>query len=1112
MRPLSLTVSGLHSYREPVTIDFEDLGRFGLFGIFGRIGSGKSTLLDAITLALYGLVDRVATRARRGLVHLGADRCEVRFRFAIDTYSGSETWEVHRAYRNQDGVAVRVASRLVRRDGERAIVVAEKERDVNQAVSEVVGLGPEDVTRAVVLPQGRFVQLLHLKGPERRQMLSRLFRLQAYGEGLRVRVRDRHAAVVTERAAVEGELAGLGDASPGAVQQARVAAGRAERSAIEVERGLVAIRDRHELAVRLRDHAARLRLAAEAVAAHEAGAAEHAALLARIAEADRVAPWIAPARRYDGAVERARLAREAAVAAAADLGACERAVGEAYAVRDTARLRAETEEPALRDRLRRLHDVARWTRERAELDGKRIAAEAERVSCAGAEIEARAHEAEARARATAAQHARRSLKQKLARVRVSADERDRMVNAARAADALGAARGWLADARAQEAAAKARAEQESSQLERAASDVVAARAADASRASARVDEARGALSIATALLGAAAAERDVSAEILRGAVTALRKAETDLEAARRTSSAAFLAASLAPGLPCPVCGSPHHPAPVEPVVHAGGERFEAVLQAHRVGHERALARHDAALDAHASAQAEQARSAEGLAQAVGARDRAEASPALEQVLVAHAVATAKAEAASAARAQAIALGAQRSAEEGDAWSAFDAARGDLTLFDLPWALVGLDARDRESEQLASAIDDAEHEHAAAITHAEGARATAERAGAHAALWSERRSEAATRVAALDARIAASDGPDEASTAALLAEIANALRSTEEAVRTAEQDRLAASSAAAKTAAEDAAARAEVESLQRELAPILQGGPAALKDGPAALKDGPAAIYALVAAHPGDATVAQWRAACATWAEQRTVLRARLAALSEAEESGDPPDDRSLEQLTQDLAVARTSADRARAEAVAIRTHAADLAGRAERFDALTARVAVLDREHARLDELGALLRGDRFVEYVANDHLADLVARATTHLGVLTSGRYRLAVDDDASFLVHDHDAGGAVRPVHSLSGGESFLTALSLALALSEQMQAGSLRPLGFFFLDEGFGTLDPEALDRVMTALERLRDDRRLIGLISHVPAVRERVPRYLWVTPPAASHGSSIELRDN
>ena len=62
MRPLSLTVSGLHSYRAPVTIDFEELGRFGLFGIFGRIGSGKSTLLDAITLALYGLVDRVATR------------------------------------------------------------------------------------------------------------------------------------------------------------------------------------------------------------------------------------------------------------------------------------------------------------------------------------------------------------------------------------------------------------------------------------------------------------------------------------------------------------------------------------------------------------------------------------------------------------------------------------------------------------------------------------------------------------------------------------------------------------------------------------------------------------------------------------------------------------------------------------------------------------------------------------------------------------------------------------------------------------------------------------------------------------------------------------------
>ena len=77
MRPLKLRLSGLHSYREEVTIDFTALGQFGLFGIFGDIGSGKSTILDGITLALYGVIDRVHGRSRRGIVNHHVDRIDV---------------------------------------------------------------------------------------------------------------------------------------------------------------------------------------------------------------------------------------------------------------------------------------------------------------------------------------------------------------------------------------------------------------------------------------------------------------------------------------------------------------------------------------------------------------------------------------------------------------------------------------------------------------------------------------------------------------------------------------------------------------------------------------------------------------------------------------------------------------------------------------------------------------------------------------------------------------------------------------------------------------------------------------------------------------------------
>ena len=82
-------------------------------------------------------------------------------------------------------------------------------------------------------------------------------------------------------------------------------------------------------------------------------------------------------------------------------------------------------------------------------------------------------------------------------------------------------------------------------------------------------------------------------------------------------------------------------------------------------------------------------------------------------------------------------------------------------------------------------------------------------------------------------------------------------------------------------------------------------------------------------------------------------------------------------------------------------------------------------------------------------------------------------------------------RAPTSLSGGETFLVSLALALALSDTIQLGSA-PLEFFFLDEGFGTLDGELLDSVLTSLEHLRSQHRAIGVITHVGALRERIAR--------------------
>lgn len=92
------------------------------------------------------------------------------------------------------------------------------------------------------------------------------------------------------------------------------------------------------------------------------------------------------------------------------------------------------------------------------------------------------------------------------------------------------------------------------------------------------------------------------------------------------------------------------------------------------------------------------------------------------------------------------------------------------------------------------------------------------------------------------------------------------------------------------------------------------------------------------------------------------------------------------------------------------------------------------------------------------------------------------------------------------MSGGETFLTSLALALALSSQIQLKGSSPLEFFFLDEGFGTLDSELLDTVMTSLENLRSDRLSVGIISHVEELKNRVPIKLIVDPAVPGEGGS------
>jgi exonuclease SbcC len=146
------------------------------------------------------------------------------------------------------------------------------------------------------------------------------------------------------------------------------------------------------------------------------------------------------------------------------------------------------------------------------------------------------------------------------------------------------------------------------------------------------------------------------------------------------------------------------------------------------------------------------------------------------------------------------------------------------------------------------------------------------------------------------------------------------------------------------------------------------------------------------------------------------------------------------------------------------------------------------------------------MDFVATEYLQDVCLSAGKTLLSLTGGRYFLKYQN-GEFFVGDNLDGGELRAVRTLSGGETFLVSLSHALSLSAAI-CQSLRPMEFFFLDEGFGTLDSSLVDTVMDVLGRLSKD-FTIGLISHVEELKHRIENKILVTGATESHGSQIRM---
>lgn len=234
----------------------------------------------------------------------------------------------------------------------------------------------------------------------------------------------------------------------------------------------------------------------------------------------------------------------------------------------------------------------------------------------------------------------------------------------------------------------------------------------------------------------------------------------------------------------------------------------------------------------------------------------------------------------------------------------------------------------------------------------------------------------------------------------------------------------------------------------------------------------------------------------------------LRAQRERDALGEPEPEADLDALERESALTRRTLDASQQAVGSARTQSESLSKLLEQVDAGGQERVEKEAALARVRKVADLANGRsegrvRLSRYVLLDQFDRVVEAASTRLDLMSDGRFRLrrresrAVGTEFELMVEDAYTGAAERSAATLSGGEMFLASLAMALGLSDvvQQHAGGVR-IESLFVDEGFGSLDEESLDKAVMVLEQLQANKRLVGVVSHVPELRKRIASKLEV----------------
>lgn len=1024
MRPLRLKLQAFGPFAASEEIDFSQLGERAFFLIHGPTGAGKTTLLDAICFALYGDTSG-GERSAQDMRSANADpglRTEVTFEFSLagQRYLATRSPAQERPKLRGEGTVKETPKAQLDTMGEGGWTsMASQPNKVDDHVRNLLGFDSSQFRQVIVLPQGRFRELLTADSKSRQAILERLFRTELYR-----RVEEL----------LKGQAAGI----------------RQQAERLRIEQTALLQQYQLESVDALREQAAALQVRLDELRQRD-GAARTVLELATLAS-------------KQGEQTEARLREQRETEAAHAALMAQRPEVEAERQRLLAARRAAQVQP-FEQHLGQAAQEHLQAQQALAAANARASESAVASAAAAAALEAEMARASDR---QAAQKRVTELEAMLPQAQRLGVLRQDLQSAARGQTQSAAAHAGAVQAQQQAAAALKQAEAELAQAQEGARglETIQLRLAGLAQQAATLDK------YAATLAHWEQARRQAEAGRLAAgqaatlqAASALRLRET--EQAWRAGQAARLAAGLHDGESCPVCGSAEHPQMARPIeAPVSDEVLDHAREAARLADQAA---HSAASQAQTAQQAltHRQEQLDELREAVTAADMpagAAQDPAAAKAQLAEAIQALRAQqlAAGAAAGRCAPLAAELERLRG----AFAAADASIRVADAAAQDAGQRHAKLQGEwQAASAQVPSEWREPERLTLALG--------------------QARQDLAAREAALAAAQLADKQAGAGL---------------------------AAAQAAQAGAQATLASHALREQqagaaFADALEQAGFATREAYAEARM-PAAQVAQL-----DARVHRFDLDLAAAADRRE--RAAVAARDLA-----APDLPALRQAQADATSALEALVREQAD---LNRSRENLLQCQQRLDALAAAGADIERSYAVLGRLAEVANGNNprritFQRFVLATLLDEVLEAASLRLMRMSRNRYELQrvrelgdkrAAGGLDLEVFDHDT-GMTRPANTLSGGEGFLASLSLALGLADvvQSRAGGIQ-LDTLFVDEGFGTLDPESLDFAIRTLIDLQQAGRLVGIISHVAELRERIDVRLEIRPGAGGSRAELQL---